>query len=211
MAYAILCAALFIPIALVIFFMFALLFPALKGFSLSVENALFSEREMTFAKPGGAAKAKSGARAVVLCSPEKAFDAPRLRPDAAQSCALINGVYESLDDCHFSCIGLGDCARACPQDAIAIENGCAVVTDLCAGCGKCAAACPKRIIVLMPKTAGECALCAKTDFSVTTCDACGKRQKIPARVKKGFKLWRKLYKMRRDSFASARDENPGGT
>lgn len=54
--------------------------------------------------------------------------------------------------CQFGCLGFGTCVRACPFDAIHIdENGLAVVdTKKCTGCKKCVATCPKEIISMVP-------------------------------------------------------------
>ncbi len=48
------------------------------------------------------------------------------------------------------CAGCGQCAAACPYDAIAISEGHAVVNEYqCKGCGTCAAACPNKAISLI--------------------------------------------------------------
>lgn len=53
--------------------------------------------------------------------------------------------------CAYGCVGLGSCAKACPQDAIRVSDGLAHVNpSLCVGCGLCAAACPKGLISLVP-------------------------------------------------------------
>lgn len=51
--------------------------------------------------------------------------------------------------CQSSCLGCGDCVKACPWNAIHIssESGLPVVdAEKCVGCGKCADACPRTII-----------------------------------------------------------------
>lgn len=50
-------------------------------------------------------------------------------------------------DCKYGCLGYGSCVAACPYDAMAVENGVAVVhAENCKACGKCVAACPKNLI-----------------------------------------------------------------
>lgn len=72
--------------------------------------------------------------------------------------------YIGIDDCHaamqlaggptvcqYGCLGLGSCVKACPFDAIHIENGVAVVNhELCTGCLKCVDTCPKNVIHPVP-------------------------------------------------------------
>lgn len=51
--------------------------------------------------------------------------------------------------CKYGCLGLGDCAKACPTGAISMKNTLPVVdTDQCIGCGACLKACPRNIITL---------------------------------------------------------------
>ena len=67
------------------------------------------------------------------------------------SCSIIKETYKSGSDQKYSCIGFGDCARICPQQAIVIENGMAVITDLCNGCGQCLEICPQKLIKMAEK------------------------------------------------------------
>ena len=49
----------------------------------------------------------------------------------------------SPDACAYSCIGLGDCLRACPFGAMYMAHGQVhVILDKCTGCGMCARVCP---------------------------------------------------------------------
>ncbi len=51
--------------------------------------------------------------------------------------------------CEYGCLGYGDCAEACPFDAIEMEDGLPVVDpDACTACGTCVEVCPRDIITI---------------------------------------------------------------
>lgn len=53
--------------------------------------------------------------------------------------------------CAYGCLGFGSCAKACPQNAISMENGLAKVNPAaCVGCGLCVSVCPHELISLVP-------------------------------------------------------------
>lgn len=71
-----------------------------------------------------------------------------------QSCTAANLLHAGPLACAYGCIGLGDCARACPFGAITLENGRPVLcAERCAACGRCVSVCPKGLISLIPKDA----------------------------------------------------------
>ncbi|HID90588.1 TPA: 4Fe-4S dicluster domain-containing protein, partial [Candidatus Bathyarchaeota archaeon] len=50
------------------------------------------------------------------------------------------------------CVGCGNCERYCPNGAIRVVGGRAlVIPQLCLGCGSCARSCPRSAIVLVPR------------------------------------------------------------
>ena len=54
--------------------------------------------------------------------------------------------------------------KACPFDAISIENGIAVVNkEKCKACGKCIAVCPKNLIELVPYEAKYLVACSSKE------------------------------------------------
>ncbi len=74
---------------------------------------------------------------------------------------LPNGGEKS---CNSGCLGYGSCVKACPFDAIHIENGVAVVNkEACKACGKCVAACPKNIISLIPYNSQYAVACSSNE------------------------------------------------
>ena len=181
---------------LILFFMFVILLPAMKRVSFSVENPLFSELELKYVIPEIERPKDVTMHAVVLCSSNKKFSNQQcLDYNPGQSCKTVSQIYESINDCRFSCIGLGDCVNSCPQEAIVIKNNTAVVTNLCCGCGNCVEECPKHIIKLMRLETNECQLCCNVDESLTHCSDCKKTQNIEIPVKRGFKIWETCYRI----------------
>ena len=70
-----------------------------------------------------------------------------------QTCSAVKTLYGGNGKCVYGCIGIGDCVRACPNDAICIENGIAHIdTRKCIGCGLCAKACPQKLIEIVDDT-----------------------------------------------------------
>ena len=65
------------------------------------------------------------------------------------SCSAANVLFNGKWACPSSCLGYGDCEKACPNGAIKVINGVAkVFPELCTGCGICARQCPNHIIDL---------------------------------------------------------------
>ena len=120
--------------------------------------------------------------AVVKCDGNCSVVKQRFEYKGVKTCEAANMFYGGAGTCSFGCIGLGDCARACPQNAICIENGVAYVnSELCIGCGICAKKCPHNIIELMPDVNRTLVLCSSHDkgavvrkFCTNGCIACGK-------------------------------------
>lgn len=63
--------------------------------------------------------------------------------------------------CLAGCVGGGECQKACPVDAIKVNNGVAKVDKtLCISCGACINRCPKSIIERVPVTAKVYVACS---------------------------------------------------
>lgn len=66
-------------------------------------------------------------------------------------CYSVSKLGNGPKECAYGCIGLGSCVKACPFDAIQVENGVAFVAyDRCRACGMCVNACPQKLIELVP-------------------------------------------------------------
>lgn len=80
--------------------------------------------------------------------------------DGVPTCAAASMLYGGPGACSYGCLGLGDCAKACPANAICTKDGVARVdTSRCLGCGVCAKACPKSIIQMVPQLASVAVMC----------------------------------------------------
>lgn len=85
--------------------------------------------------------------------------------------AVLSGL--PFMNCAYGCLGLGSCVKACPQDAISIVDGIAVVNPRkCIGCGLCAKACPKGVIGMHDRRAKAFTNCSNQDRGAAVKKAC---------------------------------------
>ena len=75
--------------------------------------------------------------------------------------------------CEYGCLGLGSCVGVCPQHAISIVDGIAVVDSRkCVGCGLCAKTCPKGIIVMQDRSAPVSVRCSNQNKGPAVKEVC---------------------------------------
>lgn len=98
----------------------------------------------------------------------------RFQYQGMPSCAAAAMLRGGMDACRHSCLGFGDCAQACPFDAIEIVDGLAVVDRAkCTGCGNCVATCPRNVLELTPQRARVAVTCSTLDRLRAVTDVCG--------------------------------------
>ncbi|NLE01288.1 MAG: RnfABCDGE type electron transport complex subunit B [Fibrobacter sp.] len=119
--------------------------------------------------------------AVVHCKGGIAEAAERALYNGIQDCLAATIIGNGTKECQDGCLGLGTCVRACPFDALKInQNGVAVVDpEKCTGCGKCIKVCPRKIISLIPKVHKIFLACSNHDrggkvkkYCTVGCTAC---------------------------------------
>jgi electron transport complex protein RnfB len=80
------------------------------------------------------------------------------------SCTAASLAFGGPQGCNYACVGLGECADACPFDAITMVDDFPVVDpQACVGCGTCVRTCPKNIIELIPLKARVWVPCSTQD------------------------------------------------
>lgn len=91
-----------------------------------------------------------------------------------EDCRMLSFVPNGgAKSCSYGCLGYGSCVKACPFDAIHVENGVAVVDkEKCKACGKCVEVCPKNLISLIPYDAKYAVACSSKDKGPVTMKAC---------------------------------------
>lgn len=92
--------------------------------------------------------------AYVACNGTCDVVAKRYDYQGVESCRTANMSYSGDRMCTFACLGYGDCAAVCPENAICItERGVAEIDPRkCVGCGLCEKTCPNNIIHLVNDT-----------------------------------------------------------
>ena len=99
--------------------------------------------------------------AFVKCSGDCVNRKQRFDYEGIESCAAAQMLYGGSGMCTQGCIGLGDCQKVCPQNAVCIENGIAHIdTRKCVGCGLCAKTCPNHLIELFPDVRRVVVVCS---------------------------------------------------
>lgn len=196
----VLLVVLLLAVSLVLFFLGCILVPAVKEQTRISDNMMFATFEYDAGDDAEEADVPSELRAVVLCSCDKEFARPAdVRLVRGLSCSAVHLTYGSVNDCTFSCIGMGDCADVCAQKAISIRNGTAVVSALCNGCGRCVSACPKGVIRMVSAEQARAVLCCNPGGAATSCSCSKKEGNIERALQKHFKIWQSCYRMLKGS------------
>jgi electron transport complex protein RnfB len=88
-------------------------------------------------------------------------------------CAAAKLLQNAPDACTYSCIGFGDCVRACPFDAMYLENNMVEVDpEKCTACGTCVQVCPNDILELIPLRARVQVFCSSMDKAKQVMEVC---------------------------------------
>jgi len=135
--------------------------------------------------------AEMSKKAVIHCSgnPEVIFDY-----SGVKTCKGAAQLHKGNKKCPYACLGLGDCAEVCPQNAITVrpDNNIAVIDPVtCIGCGLCLDECPQNLIELVPAGIKIALLCnyaslkdipgrEKCDFGCMHCRKCIKACEVEA-------------------------------
>lgn len=99
----------------------------------------------------------------LLCQGCYKVSKPKATYVGVKTCAAAKVSINGTKECDWGCIGFGDCAVACPFDAISVTDDGLVEIDpvKCTGCGICVTQCPQHVLKLFPEnTKGALALCS---------------------------------------------------
>ncbi|SHN56879.1 RnfABCDGE type electron transport complex subunit B [Desulfovibrio litoralis] len=107
------------------------------------------------------------------CAREEGNVQQRFDYIGASTCASAALIEGGPYRCGWSCLGLGDCVRACPFDAITIKNNMAEINDaLCLSCGVCVKTCPRSILQIIPQQARVMSYCATREKLKLVSEVC---------------------------------------
>ena len=113
--------------------------------------------------------------AAVYCRGDASARQHKMEYIGIESCSAAKQLYGGQNACYFGCIGFGDCAAVCPQNAICIEDGLARVDSrACTGCRLCVAACPNNIILLDYSVSTAAVLCKNTEKGAVVRQKCSR-------------------------------------
>ncbi len=103
---------------------------------------------------GVEAEASEPLVAVVRCQGGKGIAKDKFQYEGLEDCNAETLLLGGHKACEYGCLGHGSCVKACPFDAMAMqENGLPMVfEDKCTACGICVEECPKGIMQLIPRS-----------------------------------------------------------
>jgi Na+-translocating ferredoxin:NAD+ oxidoreductase subunit B len=103
---------------------------------------------------------------VIKCQGSHENTRRRFRYVGEHDCRAAVATQYGQTVCQYGCMGLGTCVRACPFDAMIMDETTGlprVLEDRCTACGTCAGICPKNIIEILPKARYVHVLCRNQD------------------------------------------------
>lgn len=94
--------------------------------------------------------------------------------EGIDSCLAAQIVVGGPLGCSYGCLGFGDCAKACPFDALSMKKDHLpkVNEKKCTACGICVTTCPRGIMSLIPQSAPIAVLCNSKDKGKIVREAC---------------------------------------
>ena len=99
--------------------------------------------------------------AFVRCGGDCDATSAKMIYDGVRTCKGAKLFFGGTGACSFSCLGYGDCAAVCPQEAIYIKKDIAHVNQRkCIGCAMCVGECPNGLITIIPKAAHVFVACS---------------------------------------------------
>lgn len=151
-------------------------------------QAVVNDEECNLCVPGGHATAAAVAhimgkalgdevlpvRAVVHCQGGTDKCGNRFLYDGIEDCAAAQLLQAGPKACAYGCLGYGNCARACPFDAITMGEDLIprVDWDKCTGCGACVKACPRSLVETLPISTSVIVACSSQDKGKTVKQTC---------------------------------------
>lgn len=90
------------------------------------------------------------------------------------TCRAAKMVQDGPYACRFACFGMGDCVRACPFNAMSLQNGLVYIDPVaCTACGTCTRVCPNSILELIPQRSRVMVFCSSQDKAKDVTGVCG--------------------------------------
>lgn len=112
--------------------------------------------------------------AIVRCCGDNTEALRRAHYNGIVDCAAAQATAGGDKACAYGCLGYGSCARVCPVQAVAVEQGLArIIKSACIACGRCISVCPRALIRLVPASATLHVLCHSRDKGPAVKKVCG--------------------------------------
>jgi electron transport complex protein RnfB len=168
-------------------------YPGCDGYAEAVADG---KADVTKCPVGGAKTAKMIAQvmgvdaeetipmvATVMCRGDQEHCHTRFEYAGPKDCRHASLAALGDKACVYSCLGLGNCEKACPFGAITVNDQRLAVVDeqKCVGCGLCVSGCPRDVLKLLPATHPVHRICSAMEFGklvrvscTAGCVGCGK-------------------------------------